>query len=441
LLKLSVGLPQELATRAAAAAGTTDTVAPVEPDPSTLWQACEVIAQDPNLLDKVAAALRAQGLIGERRNALLLYLAMTSRLQERPVSCIVKGPSSGGKSFLIKMVISLIPPSAYVDYTSISAKFLVYSDADLRHRVVVLYEAGGIAEGVGAYIMRSLLSEGRLHIGTVEKEGDGDNSAQVAREIVTEGPTMLVTSTTRASLDGELETRALTLTVLDTPTQTRAIVRGIAQAQAGQSRATVDLAPFHALQEWLAVAGEQRVRVPWAAVLAEHVPVAAIRMRRDISKLFGLIAACALLYQAQRPREPDGAIVATLDDYALIRDLLAESFAAAQQEGLTGAQREAVETVTALCTDPKVAAVGVSLRQVAEALKLDKSAVSRRLANPIATGYVRDLTVDEHGKHRNGKPAAYIPGDLMPPPEDALPTVDKLRDLVDEADRLRDVSL
>jgi hypothetical protein len=263
----------------------------------------------------------------------------------------------------------------------------------------------------------------------------------VAREIVTEGPTMLVTSTTRASLDGELETRALALTVLDTPSQTRAIVRGIAKTQTGQDRDALDLAPYHALQEWLVLAGERRVRVPWATVLAEHVPVAAIRMRRDISKLFGLIDACALLHQAQRPRDADGAILATIEDYALVRDLLAESFAAAQQEGLTAAQREAVATVIALCADPKVAEVGVPLRRVAEALKLDKSAVSRRLANPIEAGYVRDLNVDDKGKHRNGKPAAYVPGDPMPAPEEALPTVDALRGLIADAENLKDVTI
>jgi hypothetical protein len=341
---------------------------------------------------------------------------MTSRLLERPVSCIVKGPSSGGKSYLMKVTISLLPASPFVDYTSISAKFLAYRQADLRHRIVVLYEASGIAKGVGAYIMRSLLSEERLHIGTVDKEGNGDTSAQVAREFVTEGPTMLVTSTTRASLDGELETRALTLAVLDTPTQTRAIVRGIAQAQTGQASASFDLGPYHALQEWFAVAGERRDSLPWAAVLTEQIPVGAIRMRRDISELFGLMSARALLHQAQRPRDPGGAMLATLDDFGLVRDLLAESFAAVQQEGLTASQREAVAAVITLCADPKVAPTGVSLRQVIAALKVDKSSALRRLANPCEAGYIRDLNVDEHGKHRNGRAAAPVPGEPMPPP-------------------------
>jgi hypothetical protein len=435
LLRLSVGLPATLRAQAV-------NVSPVvAPDPEVLWQACEAIACDPKLLDRVADALRRQGLVGERRNGLLLYLALTSRLLERPVSVFVKGPSSGGKSFVIRMTIATLPDSAYVDYTAVSAKYLAYADVDLRHRIVVLYEAGGIADGVGAYIMRSLLSEGRLDIGTVEKGGDGNGSHHEARHIVTEGPTMLVTSTTRASLDPELETRALTLTVIDTPPQTREVVRGIGRSYASRVTESVDLAPFKALQEWLAVAGERRVRIPWAKILAEQVPVTAVRMRRDISKLFGLISACAILHQARRPRDDDGAIVATLDDYTAVRELLAESFAAAQQEGITPAQREAVEAVVTLCRDEKLAVAGVSLRQVAEQLKIDKSAASRRLANPLEAGYVRDLNVDNQGKHRTGRKAAYVVGDPLPPPEDALPTVETVHELIASAEQLRDVTL
>ena len=40
--------------------------------------------------------------LGERRAGKLIYLAVTSRLLDRPVSVAVKGPSSGGKSFVVE---------------------------------------------------------------------------------------------------------------------------------------------------------------------------------------------------------------------------------------------------------------------------------------------------------------------------------------------------
>ena len=55
------------------------------------------------------AELRRLGVVGERRLAKLLYLAVTSRLLDRPVSVAVKGPSSGGKSFVVESVAEVLP--------------------------------------------------------------------------------------------------------------------------------------------------------------------------------------------------------------------------------------------------------------------------------------------------------------------------------------------
>ena len=45
---------------------------------------------------------------------------------------------------------------------------LIYTDEDLRHCMLVLYEADAIAKGGrGAYLLRSLLSEGEIRHETV----------------------------------------------------------------------------------------------------------------------------------------------------------------------------------------------------------------------------------------------------------------------------------
>jgi hypothetical protein len=257
--------------------------------------------------------------------------------------------------------------------------------------------------------MRSLLSEGCLRIGTVDR-GEGDRME--AREIVKEGPTALFTSTTSAALDAELETRALTLTTTDTPAQSKAIMRGAARRYTGAAAQPVDLAPFHAAQAWLEAAGERRVVIPYADQLAEQVPARAIRIRRDFNKLLDLIAACAFLHQIQRARTEDGAILATAEDYRIVQGLAFESFGAAQQDGLTDKQRDAVTAVIALQPEGNT---GVSLTAIAEYLGLDKSAVNRRLDNPIKQGYVRNL------EDRKGHPGRFVPGEKMPEAVSALP--------------------
>jgi hypothetical protein len=50
-----------------------------------------------------------------------------------------------------------------------SEKALAYSDEDFRHRFIVIYEAAGLASDFGSYLIRSLLSEGRIDYEFAEK--------------------------------------------------------------------------------------------------------------------------------------------------------------------------------------------------------------------------------------------------------------------------------
>ena len=54
--------------------------------------------------------------------AKLLYLAVTSRLLERPVSVAVKGPSSGGKCYLTEHILRYFPESSYHALTAMSER-------------------------------------------------------------------------------------------------------------------------------------------------------------------------------------------------------------------------------------------------------------------------------------------------------------------------------
>jgi hypothetical protein len=173
------------------------------------------------------------GLVGEHRSAKLVYLMFTSRLLREPVNGVVKGLSSSGKSFSIECVVRLMPPEAYYQMTSMSQRALIYLEEDMRHRTIVLFEAAALRESrekaednIAAYIVRSLLSEGRIEYPTVTKGKDGKLATT---KIVREGPTNLITSTTSLSLHPENETRMLSLPSDDSRDQTRRVLRAIAE--------------------------------------------------------------------------------------------------------------------------------------------------------------------------------------------------------------------
>ena len=214
---------------------------------SESWNACADLARSPSILDLLDDELTKLGMVGERRCAKLVYLAVTSRLLERPVSVAVKGPSSGGKSFAVETTLKLFPAAAFYAVTAMSERALAYSNEPLKHRALVIYEAAGMASEFGSYLIRSLLSEGRLRYETVEKTREG----LVPKVIEREGPTGLITTTTALRLHPENETRLLSLTVTDTPEQTRAVFAALAEATT-KSRSRRMAGPANLACSWIA---------------------------------------------------------------------------------------------------------------------------------------------------------------------------------------------
>lgn len=379
-------------------------------------QACSAISGAPRILDLFDQELARGGVVGERSSAMLLYLAITSRLFPQPVSVAVKGPSSGGKSYLVESVLRFFPDTAYYELSAMSEHALAYSEEDLRHRVLVIFEAAGLASEFGTYLMRSLLSEGRIRYETVEKTSEGMRARLIERE----GPTALLITTTEVALHPENETRLLSLTVTDTQEQTALILRALAN---GHKRPDPP-AEWHGLQQWLA-AGPVDVAVPFADDLAQLVPPIAVRLRRDFRALLTLIRAHALLHRASRQTDDQGRIVATIDqDYDTVRGLVVEFFAAGIEATVPATVRDTVVAVVQAVANAHATAndsePSVSIKVVATTLHVDKSSAWRRVRGAIALGYVRNLET------RRGRPAKLVVGDQLPDDVEVLPTAERL---------------
>ena len=346
--------------------------------------------------------------MGERTNGELLYLALTSRLLDKIVSVAVKGPSAGGKSFLVTKEVTFFPERAVYQFTSFSEKTLYYTEEPLSHRHLILTEAAGGGE-VQEYTIRALLSEGRLEYEFVEKTSEGLR----ARRICKEGPTGFITTTTRDKLHTENETRYLSLVVKDTREQTRRVFRALAEENPEEP----DRTRWHALQTWLE-GGQHRVAIPYAGALAEKMGDMAVRLRRDFSVVLSLIKAHAILHQATREREAAGRIVATLADYARVRELVSGLIAEGVEATVPKTVRETVEAV-----ENVIDGWGedhATNRAVAEELEIDKAAASRRVRTAIGRGYLKNL------EDRKGHPARLVLAESMPEDREILPAPEEL---------------
>jgi hypothetical protein len=398
-----------------------DTVAPAPVDPPDGTATAQppvtdaeapALAHRPRILDALADEVGKRGLVGEERTAQVLYLVLTSRLLGKQVSAGVKGHSASGKSYTVDTVLSFFPRSAYIPMTAMSERALIYSPEEYAHRTLVMFEVVAMREGVQddmtSYLVRSLLSEGRIEYPVTVRDPDGGFTTKT---IVKEGPTNLIFTTTKTHVHAENETRVLSLNTNDTREQTARVFAEIANEDRRQDTPTEWLA----LQSWLVKHGEKRVTIPFAGDLARLIPPVAVRMRRDFGALLALVRTHAVLHQASRDRDDEGRVVAVVDDYAAVRSLVGHVITEGVGATVPDTVRETVAAVAALAKPD-----GVMARTVGEELGLDKSNVSRRLRMAAEGGYVRNL------EDRPGKPGRWEVGDPLPENIDLLPDPDDL---------------
>lgn len=263
----------------------------------------------PDLAERIVADVEAIGVVGEGVNALVGYLAMTSRLLDRPLAVLIQSTSAAGKSTLMDALLSLMPEAQRVHYSAMTGQSLFYlGEGDLKHKILAIAEEEGVRQA--AYALKLLQSQGELSIASTGK--DPATGKLVTAEYRVEGPVMLCLTTTAIDIDEELLNRCLVLTINETAEQTAAIQQRQRQARtlAGlQAKVRSDhvLAAHRAAQTLLR---------PLAVVnpFAEQLTFASdrVRLRRDHVKYLALIDAIALLHQHQRAVhtvEVDGAAV------------------------------------------------------------------------------------------------------------------------------------
>jgi len=322
---------------------------------------------------------------------------------------------------VVEKTLEFFPDSAY---KALSERASIYWEEDMVHRMLVLYEEAAVDSETMSYLVRSLLSEGRIRYVTVESTGDGIGS----REIERPGPTGLILTTTKISIHPENETRMLSILVPDSPEQTARVVAAIAMGSESG-----DLDRWQAYQEWLALGGPTEVEVPFAMKLGEAIQPLATRVRRDFTALLTLVQAHALLHRASRGGE-NGKVIAILDDYEAVRRLVGATFAEAWGASVppdivevAAAVRHLHEEAAAGDPDRQASRIrvvaepsGVSNMAVARHLGLDPTTAWRRVRGAIRLGYVVNKTT------RKGVKADLVPGETSVTSETVLPSREDL---------------
>ncbi|MFN9503672.1 MAG: CHC2 zinc finger domain-containing protein [Rubrivivax sp.] len=278
-----------------------EALAPKEPSAPSMTEAEQAQAlgllKDPELMRRIVDDFDACGVVGERTNKLVGYLAAVSRLLERPLAVVIQSSSAAGKSSLMDAVLAFVPEEARTKYSAMTGQSLFYMGAtSLKHRILAIAEEEGASRA--SYAMKLLQSEGELTIASTGSDPKTGNL--ITQEYRVEGPTMLMMTTTAIDLDEELLNRCLVLAVDEDREQTRRI-----HALQREKRTLAGLARREAKTAILAThQNAQRLLRPLAVVnpYADRLTFLddRTRTRRDHEKYLTLIDTIALLHQHQR---------------------------------------------------------------------------------------------------------------------------------------------
>ena len=199
--------------------------------------------RSPYFFREVLSAARKVGLVGEERNALVVYTTATSRLLAKPLCLFIKGPSSVGKNFLADSILSLLPPTEIHLLTSASTRSWNYLGGDIAHKTVYVKERNESAGVVQP--SRLLISENALSHSVAVRQG----GRFVQETCVTKGPIASISTTTKDRVEIDDETRHVSVWVDESCEQTTDIMK--AALDTGSGLSPDELAVWHEVQELL----------------------------------------------------------------------------------------------------------------------------------------------------------------------------------------------
>lgn len=298
--------------------------------PAEIQQAALDMLKSETLLEQISRDIEDIGVAGERELALTIYIIMTSRLLNKPLSAIVQGASASGKSYIIETISGLMPPEAVVKAHDFSDQALYYlPSGSLVHKIVISGERvnennskdGHAEKNTKAF--REMVGSGELIKSVVIKGNDGKLETVIIRQ---QGPISYLESSTAAVIHEEDATRLLPLVTNESADQTEKIIEAQRREDKGQ---TLDedkrqqiIRRHHTLQRLLKPLS---VRIPYIDSIS--LPTANIVTRRTYQQFISVIKTIAVLRQYQKTIKIDESsgqeyIEADEVDYSIARDLM-----------------------------------------------------------------------------------------------------------------------
>jgi DNA primase len=303
------------------------------------------LLQSKNLFIKLNALIGKTGVVGEKKNRLIMWTVFTSRLMETPLHIICLGASGTGKTYLQERISELIPKPHKVSFTASTENALYYvGKTDLKNKLILIEDMDGATSVL--YVLRELQSKGYVSKIVPMKDSKG-NMKTILLEV--EGPICLSGTTTKERIYEDNANRCLLIYLDNSDTQQSSIMNYQRKSHAGTVNKAEEESTKELLQDMQLMFRKINVVNPYAEKLI--IPETVFKPLRTNAHYLQFIEAITFIHQYQRPKQKDHQgneyIETTLEDIELANELLKEVLLSKSDE-LTKACRDFLESLKSL---------------------------------------------------------------------------------------------
>lgn len=252
-----------------------------------------------NLSGSLTEQLNTIGILGEDRNALILFLALASHKSANPFSVLCLAKSGIGKSYILQKLSECMPDGSFSFHSRISANALYYFDSgDINGKALFVEDLEWTTQMLQP--LATLQTQGRLVNTRATKDKDGmlhSTTFEVVARLC------LIACAYSDKNFEELGLPFLCLHLNHSPAQDLAVMEYQKKCRAGQIR-TEDIARAQHLLKCV-IASLQNISVvnPYATLI--NLPQDIAYPRKSLLLLLNFIEAITFFFQYQRERLTD----------------------------------------------------------------------------------------------------------------------------------------
>lgn len=339
------------------------------------------------LVRNTLKTIEKTGLVGEQKNALLLFFLYLSRLMDEPLHAIIFGKSGSGKTYLQTRVSECLPEESLRTITSLTENTLYYSPKGFwAHKVLLIEDLEGV---YNAFLpLREFMSKQSITKLTTDKDAKGNN---VQKLLTIEGPICVSGATTQESIYEDNANRSFLLIIDETPSHLNEVMNYQRKQQAGMINEAEQEQAKQLLKNAQRLFRKVKVINPYAPQL--EIPQCVFKKLRTNMHYLKLIEIVTFYNQYQReiktinargePVEPY--IETTLEDIEWANYLVKETLLRKSDE-LNGELRHFFESLKSTVTAKQ--SPSFYSKEIREQFRMNPMKVNRHLRELESRGYI-----------------------------------------------------